>query len=141
MHLNLVCKSERKVGASTASALGLRAYQLYLRFCAEDHKLSGSLRARRSTPLKKSDRSPESRSAVARRRVSRLEKVGVRAGDQFLETVGGPGLGKTERDRVVRVCRRQCCGDLLEACPSLGDPEVRDCAEQLAAAVAPELIV
>jgi len=39
MHLNLVCKSERKVGASTASALGLRASQLYLRFCAEDHKL------------------------------------------------------------------------------------------------------
>ena len=39
MHLNLVCKSERKLGASTASALGLRASQLYLRFCAEDHKL------------------------------------------------------------------------------------------------------
>jgi hypothetical protein len=41
MHLNLVCKSERKVGASTASALGLRATQLYLKICAEDHKLLG----------------------------------------------------------------------------------------------------
>src|SRR2546426_372480 len=39
MHLNLVCKSERKPGASTASALGLRAPQLYLNICAEDHKL------------------------------------------------------------------------------------------------------
>ena len=39
MHLNLVCKSERKLGASTASALGLRASQSYLKICAEDHKL------------------------------------------------------------------------------------------------------
>ncbi len=38
MHLNPVCKSERKLGASTASALGLRAFLLYLRFCAADHK-------------------------------------------------------------------------------------------------------
>src|SRR5215218_5082389 len=54
MHLNLVCKSERKLGASTASALGLRATQLYLRFCAEDHKFSRiTSRARRSPPLKK----------------------------------------------------------------------------------------
>src|SRR5437762_719624 len=54
MHLNLVCKSERKLGASTASALGLRASQLYLRFCAEDHKLSQiPSRARRSPLLKK----------------------------------------------------------------------------------------
>jgi hypothetical protein len=43
MHLNLVCKSERKLGASTASALGLRASQSYLMICAEDHKLVGSV--------------------------------------------------------------------------------------------------
>jgi hypothetical protein len=41
MHLNLVCKSERKVGASAASALGLRAFQLYLKICAVHHKLLG----------------------------------------------------------------------------------------------------
>src|SRR5712692_9649596 len=40
MHLNPVCKSERKLGASTASALGLRASQVYLKICAEDHKLA-----------------------------------------------------------------------------------------------------
>src|SRR5438874_3171610 len=48
MHLNLVCKSERKLGASTASALGLRAFQLYLKICAEDHKLLDNLKARTS---------------------------------------------------------------------------------------------
>jgi hypothetical protein len=34
-----------------------------------------------------------------------------------LETLGGPGLGKTDRERVVvRVGRCQYCGDFLEAC-------------------------
>jgi hypothetical protein len=45
MHLNLVCKSERKVGASTASALGLRAFQLYLKICAAHHKHLGYFEA------------------------------------------------------------------------------------------------
>lgn len=105
MHLNLVCKSERKVGASTASALGLRASQLYLKICAEDHKLLGYFEGWEVPSTQEEWPSPGSGSVVARRRVSRLEKVGVRAGDQFLETVGGPGFGKTERDRVVRVGR------------------------------------
>jgi hypothetical protein len=52
MHLNLVCKSERNVGASTASALGLRASQLYLKICAEDHNLLGYFEARTFPALK-----------------------------------------------------------------------------------------
>jgi hypothetical protein len=47
-----VCKSERNVGASTASALGLRAFPLYLKICAEDHKLLGYFEARTSPALK-----------------------------------------------------------------------------------------
>src|SRR5205807_3930229 len=136
MHLNLVCKSERKLGASTASALGLRASQLYLNICAEDHKPMDNFEAGMSPALERSNRAPGSASVVARRQVSRSEKIGVCAGDQFLETVSGLGLGKTERDRVVRVGRCQCCGDLFKACPCLGHPEVRHCAEQLVAAVA-----
>jgi hypothetical protein len=73
--------------------------------------------------------------------VSRLEKVGVRASDQILETVGRPGLGKTKRDRVVRIGRCQHCGDLLEACPCLAHAEIRHRAEQLVAAVAHDHIV
>ena len=45
MHLNLCVKSERKLGASTASALGLRASLLYLKICAEDHKLLDDFQA------------------------------------------------------------------------------------------------
>jgi hypothetical protein len=72
--------------------------------------------------------------------MSRLERIGVREGDQFLETVGGLRLGKTEGDRVVRVGRCQYCGDLLEACPRIAHAEVRHRAQQLIAAVQVDLV-
>ena len=70
-----------------------------------------------------------------------MEEVGVGAGDQVLETVGGFGFGEADRDRVLRVDCCQCCGDRLEACPGFACAEVGHRADKLVAAVAHDHVV
>src|SRR5439155_16558574 len=70
-----------------------------------------------------------------------FEQVGVGTRDQLSETLGGLRFGEAERDRVLRVGRRQSCRDLVEARPGFCGAEVRHRTDELVTAVAQNHVV